>query len=116
MPDNKEQSPEEFYRDLIVEELRELVRAQKDTNKELVEVQKDTNDSITEILDRLKTIEIVVVGVNGVNKKTCLMSRVETLEDHTDALRTFKTKVIAIVAVIQAVGTMIIAAAFKLLK
>lgn len=102
MPDNKDFSPEEFYRDIVVQGL-----------KDLVEGQKDTNQHVSEILDRLKTIEIVVVGVDG---KNCLMSRVEILEKHTDSLRTFKTKVIAIVAVIQAVAALLFAAAVRLIR
>lgn len=100
---NRESSSDDFYRDLIIKELKDLV-------KELVESQKGTNSNVNEVLDRLKTIEIVVVGLDG---KNCLLSRVEALERRTDILLTFKTKAIAIVTVIYTIIALIVTAIAK---
>jgi hypothetical protein len=116
--------------DILLSEIREMSKDQKDTNKK-----------IDEILDRLKTIEIVTIGVDGKNglkgdvigieKKiedvqklnilvegdNGLFNRIKNLEQEVDRLRTFKIKVITYYSAAQVIfGVLwVLAIKFKLI-
>jgi len=89
---------EKAYRDLVLKELQELNDNQKENSK-----------LVGEMLDRMKTIEVVLMGVDG---KNGLRHRVEELEKSNKELQKFKTQIVTIFIVVQTV----IIVSFALLK
>lgn len=93
------------YSDIVLKELKDISEAQKDTGK-----------NVTELLDRIKTIEMVVIGIGKGNSETSLLSRVSKLENCVTELQAFKIKAVTIFVVVQAVLSMAFAVTLKLIQ
>ena len=84
---------EKVYRELVLSELREMSQNQK------------------EMLDRIKTIEVVVIGVDN---KSGLMSRVGAVEKEVEELKKLKIQLITAFTVVQAIAGVLLTVALKL--
>lgn len=97
-----ESNMEALYRDMVLAELRELNTSQKDSNK-----------LIGELLDRMKEIEVVVLG-SKVGEKTGILHRIATLETDVTELKKLKIQLITAFTVIQTILGVILTLALKL--
>jgi hypothetical protein len=91
---------EKMWREMVLAELKEL----NENQKKLVEtIDKD-------VLRRLQTLEHLVIGVDG---KNGIRGKVETLEAENKDLTKFKTQIITVVLVVQAIGGIALAIFLK---
>ena len=103
MPASKDNSGiEATFRDIILAELKEITTGQKETKR-----------SVDELINRLKTLEILVVGVEGAPPAPCIASRITALENGMEELRAFKIRVVTTIIVLQAIGAIIVGAIFQ---